>query len=444
MTVGDVSGVDYNRYQQYEKQAMQSNPYYYNIRTNATQPDMYVSNSSETCTDRKDDGKIGFFSAVGNAIKGVGKTIVNGVKGMFTNKEGKFSLGKTLLSIGTAALCIAVPAVGVAACVVGGTMGAIQVGKGIYNAATAETDAEAKKAWQNVGGGAFTVAASVVGAKAGVKAVKSTAGNASALQSVDDTIAAGQKVSVRDYGTALVKDIWASTRNQVGKIKTNISAIKLDNMIRKHEKLTGEKAAKYGEQVSKAMDKADENVWAQTNKITQARHDIMGTAKDIYQINKMRRANAKAIVKQEAGKKLTKADLKAISDWEPQAFKAKGFSEKAVSIAQKQNQIEFGISEAIRHPIKTGQKAWSTARGYVTKENAHHLWNGIQDAYKKNIKGQTLSQMGNKLTGKAQNIWSDLSKGKYSYPEVVSKYGFDNVAQVIQYMGGTVYASEAI
>ena len=104
--------------------------------------DAFVANS-DGCTDGKDDGKIGFFGAIGNAIKGVGKTIVNGVKGMFTNKEGKFSLGKTLLSIGTAALCIAVPAVGVAACVVGGAMGVVQVGKGIYNAATATTDAAA-------------------------------------------------------------------------------------------------------------------------------------------------------------------------------------------------------------------------------------------------------------------------------------------------------------
>ena len=181
--------------------------------TNAIQQTQYATDAEgNTCTDGKDDGKIGFFSAVGNAIEGVGKTIVNGVKGMFTGKDGKFSLGKTLLSIGTAALCIAFPAVGVAACVVGGTMGAVQIGKGIYNAATATSDAEAKQAWEDIGGGAFTVGASVVGAKAGVKAVKTTAGPNSALASLDDAATMGQKAA------ALGKDMITSTKNQAGKI----------------------------------------------------------------------------------------------------------------------------------------------------------------------------------------------------------------------------------
>ncbi len=144
------------------------------------------NSSSEKCTDGKDDGKIGFFGAIGNMIKGAAKTVVDGVKGMFTGKDGKFSLGKTLLSLGTAALCIACPAVGVAACAIGGTMGAIQLGKGIYNAATAKTDAEAKEAWQNVGGGALTVGMSYAGAKAGLKAMKSSSNTA--LANVDDAI----------------------------------------------------------------------------------------------------------------------------------------------------------------------------------------------------------------------------------------------------------------
>lgn len=404
MTVNYVGGVDYNQYQRYNNNIGVQNGRYVTY-TNATQSDAFVSNTGETCTDGKDDGKIGFFSAVGNAIKGIGKTVVNGVKGMFTGKDGKFSLGKTLLSIGTAALCIAVPAVGVAACVVGGAMGAIQVGKGVYNAATATTDAEAKMAWQDVGGGAFTVAASVVGAKAGVKAVKatSTAGpnNMSALQSLDDVAAAtGQKATIGQKAVALGKDMVSSTRNQVGKIRTTMTP-------------------------------------------------YANTGKEIAQINKMRNANAKALAKQKAGKTLTDADLKAIADWD--SLGTKGFSENALKFVQKQNEIGFNTAEALRHPIQTGKNAWAAgknawnvAKGKVTKANAQELWNGIQNTYNKNIKGQSLSQLGNRLTGTARNIWADLSTGKYSYPDVVSKYGFENVAQVIQYMGGTIYSSEAI
>ena len=97
----------------------------YNNQTSAYVEDGSVFNgqtgavsqeTGNTCTDGKDDGKIGFFGAIGSAIKGIGKGIVNGVKGMFTGKDGKFSLGKTLLSIGTVALCVACPAVGAVAC----------------------------------------------------------------------------------------------------------------------------------------------------------------------------------------------------------------------------------------------------------------------------------------------------------------------------------------
>ena len=210
--VNSLNGISAAEYQAYMKVQNQI------INGGVSTPNLTYANDSVTfsgnkCTDGKDDGKIGFFGAVGNAIKGVGKTVVNGIKGMFTDKNGKFSLGKTLLSIGTAAACIAFPAVGVAACVVGGTMGAVQVGKGIYNAATAKTDAEAKQAWQDIGGGTFTAAASVVGAKAGIKAVQNTAGGAtSALGQLDDAATMGQKLS------ALGKDMVTSTKNQAGKI----------------------------------------------------------------------------------------------------------------------------------------------------------------------------------------------------------------------------------
>ena len=180
-----------------------------------------VSANGETCTDGKDDGKIGFFDAVKNIFKGAAKTLVNGVKGMFTDSEGNFSLGKTLLSIGAAAICITFPAVGLAACAIGGVMGAVQVGKGVYNAATAETDAEAKEAWQNIGGGALTVAGSVVGAKASLGAIKATStagGNVSALSQLDDGASLAQKA------VALGKDAVSSTKNRAGQITDALSA----------------------------------------------------------------------------------------------------------------------------------------------------------------------------------------------------------------------------
>lgn len=360
----------------------------------SSQSDTYVS--SETCTDGKDDGKIGFFSAIGNAVKGIGKTIVNGVKGMFTNSEGKFSLGKTLLSIGTAALCVAVPAVGVAACVVGGTMGAIQVGKGIYNAATAETDAEAKEAWQNIGGGAFTVGMSIVGAKAGVKGMKSAAAKTdagSALQALSDS---GTKLTTKtagQYAKAFVQDGYRSGKYNLGQIKTTATA------------------------------------YAKTAK---------ETVKETREINKMRKANAKALAKQEAGKTLTETETQAISNWDNLA--TKGYSEKALNIAQKQNELGFNLSEAAKHPLQTAKNAWTSAKGAITKDNASQIWNSIKSAPKTAI--NALKNLD--LKGTQAQIAEALTSGETTYAQAVQEYGYENVAQVLQYLGGTLFSSESV
>ena len=189
--------------------------------------ELVVQEQGEKCTDGKDDGKIGFFSKLFHAAKGIVKTVVNGVKGMVTDKNGNFSLGKTLLSVATTALCIAVPAVGLAACAVGVVAGGIQVGKGIIRASQATTDAEAKEAWQNIGGGAFTVAMSVAGAKAGVKAVKATSTAKGGLASLSKDATLGQKA------VALGKDMVSSTKNSCVNIGHSVGAYRTQNQINK-------------------------------------------------------------------------------------------------------------------------------------------------------------------------------------------------------------------
>ena len=339
-----VGGIDYSQWKLNQSQPVATNPTEIHTKSiSGTETDSFESSKKpDNCKDGKDDGKIGFWGALGNAIKGVGKTIVNGVKGMFTNKEGKFSLGKTLLSIGTVALCIAVPAVGVAACVVGGTMGAIQVGKGIHKAATAETDAQAEQAWQEIGGGTFTVAASIVGAKGGMKAMKTSAAKsgASALQNVDDAIAAGQKVTFRQRAKAFGSDAVSSAKYNINQAKT--------------------------------------------------------TFKPYAEAGKIKYAEAKAA----------------------------------------------GIN-AIKHPIQTAKSAWASAKGVVTKENAGKLWAGIKESVSK-ARHTSVKDIGSKLSGTAKNIYAELINGESTYAQAVQKYGYDNVAQVLQYVGGTIFSMENI
>ena len=170
-----------------------------------------VNLTTETKKKDEDDGKIGFWKGVGNFFKGAAKAVVNTVKGVLTDPK------KLLLTAGAIALSIACPPAGVALAVAGGVAGAVTVGKGVYKAATATTDAEAEAAFQEMGGGALQVGLSVVGAKAGIKAMKGVEG--SAMSS-----ATGLKGNV----TAYIKDAKASITggngyNGVGVVK-NIKA----------------------------------------------------------------------------------------------------------------------------------------------------------------------------------------------------------------------------
>lgn len=384
MSVNLVGGVDYNQWLQSSSniesvEDSSSNSIYDDTIIEEESTDSYVSVSGETCTDGKDDGKIGFFSAIGNALKGVGQTIVNGIKGMFTDSEGNFSLGKTLLSIGTVAACIAFPAVGIAACAIGGTMGAIQVGKGIYKAATAETDAEAKVAWQNIGGGVFTVATSAAGAKAGLNAVKATstagAGGTSALSQLDDAASIGQKAS------ALGKDMLSSTANRASNIKTGAK-----------------------------------NIFSNTK-------SAMSDIKSAYSETSV--AKAKAALK--AAKESGNADDIAAAE---------------AALKQARTQAN-AASKELWNEVKTSAKAkgselWSSIKGKITKDNASQVWESL----KTNAKNFNLKNMGSKLSGTSKSIYSELTSGTSTYAQVVQKYGFDNVAQVLQYVAGIVYADQ--
>ncbi len=404
--------------------AYYSNGYYYTtdgqqipISGTQTQETSYISQteadtlelssaatSSETCTDGKDDGKIGFLGALGNMVKGVGKTIVNGVKGMFTDKEGNFSLGKTLLSIGTAALCIAVPAVGVAACAVGAVAGGVQVAKGAIAASQAETDAEAKEAWQNIGGGAFTAAISVVGAKAGVKSVKasSTAGanGGSALSEV------GNKASIIKKATALGKDAISSTKNNLSKIKTNIltkagaSETHVSDLKTSKELLKEAKKSGNADEIATAKELVSES----KSSVSADIKENIGSYKEAAKINSLRNkaSNIKGATTDAEGKLLQELEIR-------ETFASDATKSALSNIETAKSQISNTLSNtgtktlnALKHPIKTAQSIPSG------------------------------------ISGTAAKVWQAI-KENASYEQLVNKFGQETVDNAILAIG-TVYS----
>lgn len=394
--------------------------------TSTQNADSFSSKGGDnTCTDGKDDGKIGFFSALGNAVQGIGKTIKNGIKGMFTNKEGKFSLGKTLLTIGTAAVCIAVPAVGVAACAVGGVMGAVQVGKGIGNAVSAKTDAQAKQAWEDIGGGTFTVAASVVGAKAGMKAVAKTSTATNGLASLDDTATAAQKLS------AFGKDMVSSTKNGVANLKstaTNFASTakakvadlkanppKISNLKAKASSYYEAAKIKYAEAKAAGIDPNSALTPDEMSLLRQidARRGFASdeTLAILDKLDDM--ANAAAGLKSKAP---SMSDVKATT------------SQYAHGLKSKTSQFAQGVKTTVTGAIKDPK---TTIANAVTK-------------FKGSLSKEALAGLVDKLSAPAKQVWTEFTTGKYSYSDLVSKYGYGSVAEVIQMMGGSVFAEDMV
>ena len=118
--------------------------------------------------DGKDDGSIGFFSALGHALKGG----VKFVTGMFTDENGDFSIKQTLKTAGLAAaigLATLIPVVGPfvipTLCTLGALDGGLKVAKGFVNTMDAKTDAEAEQAFETMGEGATEGLLSYVGYK---------------------------------------------------------------------------------------------------------------------------------------------------------------------------------------------------------------------------------------------------------------------------------------
>ena len=121
--------------------------------------------SSNKATDEKDDGKLGFFSKVGNILEGIGKAAVGTVYNVLTNPA---RLARTVgVGLGLAILAAnPVTAIGVAALGAVTAVHLVVVGVGtisdsIKEAENAENDAAAKDAYEKMGQGILEVGAGV-------------------------------------------------------------------------------------------------------------------------------------------------------------------------------------------------------------------------------------------------------------------------------------------
>ena len=117
----------------------------------------WIHDVDKVCTDGQDDGKLSF----GEKMESFGKGLAGMVKGVINHPIA------TAVSVGVGAAAVALTGGAILPVMIaaGATVGAGMIGVGAYKAATADTDAKAKQAWETIGTGTFAVGASALGAK---------------------------------------------------------------------------------------------------------------------------------------------------------------------------------------------------------------------------------------------------------------------------------------
>ncbi|MBQ7286658.1 MAG: hypothetical protein IJW73_02740 [Candidatus Gastranaerophilales bacterium] len=130
------------------------------FETAKTEITSWLNDTDKTWEDEADDGKLGFKEAAehfGKGLLGIVKTAINHPV-------------KTGLAIAAGVGAVAAfPVLGPILCAGGMVCGAATIGKGIYDYAKAENDADAKQAFETMGNGAFALGSGVLGSKAALK-----------------------------------------------------------------------------------------------------------------------------------------------------------------------------------------------------------------------------------------------------------------------------------
>ena len=178
----------------------------------------WLDDKDKICTDGKDDGKLSF----GETMESFGKGLAGLVKGAVNHPIA------TAVTVGVGAAAVALTGGAILPVMVaaGATIGTGMIGVGAYKAATADNDADAKRAWEIIGTGTFTAGASLVGAKTSLNQANK-AGVISAKGAKD--MSAG-KALVQNF-KSIPESLKQSCLNSKGNIHTWLSAITGENVI---------------------------------------------------------------------------------------------------------------------------------------------------------------------------------------------------------------------
>lgn len=193
--------------------------------------------NGNVCTDGKDDGKIGLGSKIWNTVKGAGKGLLNMVGGALKHPI------KTALGVAACFIPVVGPVIGAGFAAYGLFNGVKTIANGVKAANAADTDAEAKAAWQNIGNGTFTTVASAIALKGSASVLKNqlTGGSATVNGLRDGSLkgsntAQTMKNVAQSAGKETLGNMQAAGNAVRQKIKNAKDAIKNDGGLGNHMK----------------------------------------------------------------------------------------------------------------------------------------------------------------------------------------------------------------
>ena len=351
--------------------------------------------------DGKDDGKISAGQKFKNFCKGVG----NFFKGMVCDEEGKFSWKRTLTTVGIAAGAIALTvATGGAAApflIAGGVaMGAVEVGKGAYKAATAKTDAEAEAAWQSIGSGVTGIGLSVAGAKGSLKAagvkVPQAKGIKGAVQATVETFRYSKNGIVKGYKYVKANGIVNSAKAAGTAMKTNwetamASKNAHSNAMESLETKYDAKIAKNNQKMDKLLNELvelEKNPVKNAKKIAAKKNEWASLNQENVRLNNMKNSipenpatvNNKARIK-EIDKQIEelRAEIKDIKQTLPEADVSSIEKEIAAKISMR-NSLSAQQTPAGARQLQLDRL---NSRNKVLADHVKSSKDGVKDSYKK-------------------------------------------------------------
>jgi DNA repair exonuclease SbcCD ATPase subunit len=360
---------------------------------------------------------------------------------------------KTAGTVALGAACVAFPAVGLAACAVGAVAGGAKIVTNVGKAMTAENDAEAKAAWEEVGSGGVVTAMSVAGAKASYGAMEGSLGESAALgnkglvENIQENGFLQTAKNLKTDATTSVKNNFAEIRDNFSVFKNDINATK---NVKEYKELLSKKAS--GEELSEAeAAKLEEFQYDTklTEKVNQLEEQEIKVGRAKKQYTKEKEAYDKELAELKQQKSEIETDLEVAGEDDPYFAQNKAELE---DINAKIDELNTNFAKTQSEYDTT--MAQNTFGGKVksayadSKAKASEMVDSLKGkkfdlaGFKSKLSKENLTDAAISLGTRGKAIINDIMTSDLD--GLVEKYGYENLGEILSTISGAVAMDNSV